>query len=62
MATRRWILLLLSVAMISGLAGCGGSSTDVQNQPAPPVPSVSIAFQPAPPATVSQIATAPITA
>lgn len=62
MATRRWILLLLSVAMISGLAGCGGSSTNVQNQPAPPVSSVSIAFQPAPPATVSQIATAPITA
>jgi hypothetical protein len=61
-ATRRWILLLLSVAMISGLAGCGGSSTNVQNQPAPAVSSVSIAFQPAPPATVSQIATAPITA
>ncbi len=62
MATRRWILLLLSVAMISGLAGCGGSSTNVQNQPAPAVSSVAIAFQPAPPATVSQIATAPITA
>ncbi|HZW92930.1 MAG TPA: hypothetical protein VFF64_08255 [Candidatus Eremiobacteraceae bacterium] len=62
MATRRWILLLLSVAMISGLAGCGGSSTNVQNQPAPPASSVSIAFQPAPPATVSQIAIAPITA
>jgi hypothetical protein len=61
-ATRRWILVLLSVAMISGLAGCGGSSTNVQNQPAPPVSSVSIAFQPAPPATVSQIDIAPITA
>lgn len=61
MATSKWILLLLSVA-ISGLAGCGGSTTNVQNQPAPPVSSVSIAFQPAPPASLSQISTVPITA
>jgi hypothetical protein len=61
-ATRRWILLLLAVAMISGLAGCGGNSTNVQNQPAPPTSSVSIAFQPAPPASLSQVSAMPITA
>jgi hypothetical protein len=61
-ATRRWILFLLAVAMISGLAGCGGSSTNVQNQPAPPTSSVSITFQPAPAASLSQVSTMPITA
>jgi hypothetical protein len=61
-ATRREIFLLLSVAMISGLAGCGGSSTNVQNQPAPPTSSVSIVFQPAPPASLSQVSTMPMTA
>ena len=62
MATRREIFLLLSAAIVSGLAGCGGSSTNVQNQPAPPISSVSIAFQPAPPASLSQISTMPIMA
>ena len=62
--TSRWILLLVSVAMITNLAGCEGSMTNVQNQPAPHASSsVSIAFQPAPPSSISQNATnTPITA
>ena len=50
MATKRWILLLLAAAMMTLLAGCGGSTFNVQN-PGPPAQSqVTIAFgtQPAP--------------
>jgi hypothetical protein len=52
-ATRRWILCFLPLALMSVLAGCGGgSTTDVHNQPPPPVNKVSIAFQPAPAGSV----------
>jgi hypothetical protein len=46
---KRWILSLLTAAVFSALAGCGGGSTfNVQNPPPPPTSNVSIAFQPAP--------------
>lgn len=49
MATKRWILILLPAAIISLLAGCGGSTANVQNPPPPTQASkVSIAFQPEP--------------
>jgi hypothetical protein len=52
-ATRQWILVLLPVALIAALAGCGGGSTfNVQN-PQPPTPSdLAIAFQAAPPQSI----------
>jgi len=61
-AIRKWILLLLSVAMVALLAGCGGSATNVQNPPAPAASTVSIAFQPMPPEAISLSATATLTA
>jgi hypothetical protein len=55
--------MLLSVGLITGLVGCGGSSTNVQNQPAPAATaSVSIAFQPAPPTSISLLVTTKLTA
>jgi hypothetical protein len=51
-ATKRWILFLLPAAMISALAGCGGSTFNVQNPPPPPPSNLSIAFQPAPPGSI----------
>lgn len=62
MAISRWILLLVSAAIIAVLAGCGGSTTNVQNPPAPPSSSVSIAFQPAPAASVTLNSTTLMTA
>lgn len=53
MATQRWILFLLAAAMISSLAGCGGSTANVQNPPPPPQSKVSIAFQSEPAASVA---------
>src|ERR1700722_5592802 len=44
-ATRRWILALPLVALISVLFGCAGSTANVQNPPPPPSSSVSIPFQ-----------------
>jgi hypothetical protein len=42
-------LVLLLVATVSVLAGCGGGSTfDVQNPPPPPPSDITVAFQPAP--------------
>src|SRR5258708_2247216 len=61
-AIRTSVLLLLSMAMITILAGCGGSTTSVQNPPPPPVTAVSIAFQPAPTASIPINATAALTA
>jgi hypothetical protein len=60
-ATRRWILLLVSATVTSVLAGCGNNGA-VQNPPPPPQSSVSIAFQPAPPASVFLNVTVPVTA
>jgi len=52
-ATRRWILFLLPVALISALAGCGGGSTfNVQNPPPPPPSNLAIAFQASPPGSI----------
>ena len=45
MATKRWILCLLPAAMISLLAGCGGSTANVQNPPPPPPNNVTISVQ-----------------
>jgi hypothetical protein len=47
-ATKPWILVSLAAAMITLLAGCGGSTANVQNPPPPPQSQVSIAFQPEP--------------
>jgi hypothetical protein len=47
-ATNRWIFLLVPAVMIGILAGCGGSTANVQNPPPPPPSQVSIAFQPQP--------------
>ena len=63
MASTRWILLLFSAAMISALAGCGGSSTlNLQNPAAPLASAVSIAFRPAPTTSIILNATAALTA
>jgi hypothetical protein len=53
-ATKQWILSLLSAAMISLLAGCsGGSTANVQNPAPPPTSNVTIAFQPEPAGSVA---------
>jgi hypothetical protein len=52
-AISRWILLLFAATMTVILAGCGGSTANIQNPPAPVSTPVSIAFQPAPPGTIS---------
>jgi hypothetical protein len=47
-------MLVFLVAVVTAiLAGCGGSTTNVQNPPAPPSSTVSIAFQPAPVQAIS---------
>ncbi|MGB8010981.1 MAG: hypothetical protein WCF68_05165 [Terriglobales bacterium] len=65
MATQRWILFLLPAALIAALAGCGGSTANVQNPVAPPPSNVSIAFQPEPggslPVSGSETVTAVVT-
>ena len=53
MATRRWILMLSAAATISLLAGCGGSTFNVQNPPPPPPSNITIAFQPQPGASLA---------
>lgn len=53
MAMRRWVLILLAAAMTLFLAGCGGSTANVQNPPPPPPQNVTIAFQPEPGASLS---------
>lgn len=63
MATRQRILFLLTAALISLLAGCGGGSTaNVKNPLAPPSSTVVIAFQPAPPGGIQISTTTPVTA
>jgi|HubBroStandDraft_6_1064221.scaffolds.fasta_scaffold00330_7 hypothetical protein len=63
-ATKRSILFLLlpPAAMILVLAGCGGSTANVQNPAAPPDSKISIAFQPAPPGAILINATTALTA
>ena len=61
-STRRWILTLVAGMTIVILSGCGGTSTNLQNQPAPVASTVSIAFQPAPAGSISLNVTATLTA
>ena len=53
MLTRSRMLVFFVAGMTAILAGCGGSTTNVQNPPAPPSTAVSIAFQPAPVQAIS---------
>lgn len=63
MPARRWILILLSVTTVSFLAGCGGSTFNVQNPVSPgQQQSVSIAFQTPPPSSILINAQVPLTA
>src|SRR6266567_4989600 len=59
---RRGVLALVAAGMIAVLTGCGGSTTNVQNQAAPPSATISIAFEPAPDRAVSLNATTDLTA
>jgi hypothetical protein len=60
---KKWIQLLLSTAVASALVGCGGgSSTAVQNPPAPPKTKVAIGFQPAPTQSIFVNGSATLTA
>ena len=62
MAIRKWIPIFASAVMISVLAGCGKSTTNVQNPPAPATTAVSIAFHPAPAGSINLNSTTAITA
>ena len=62
MANRRWVLLLLSTAMISVSAACGGGSSLVQNPPPPAKAEVSIGFHPAPAGSIFINGTTTLTA
>jgi hypothetical protein len=59
---RTWIRLLFSAPMIAVLAGCGGSTANVQNPPAPASMPVSITFTPSPPTAISLGASTTISA
>jgi len=61
-ASSRRIFLPVFATMIAVLAGCGGSTTNVQNPLAPAATPVSITFQPPPAASVILNSTTPITA
>jgi hypothetical protein len=61
-AIERCARFLLPAAMMFVLAGCGGSTVNVQNEPPPPLSKVSIAFQPAPVASIQISGSAPLTA
>jgi hypothetical protein len=61
-AIRKWIPIFASAVMISVLAGCGKSTTNVQNPPAPATTAVSIAFHPAPAGSINLNSTTAITA
>ncbi len=64
MANRRWIVLLLSTAMISLFPGCGGGNTNamVHNSPPPAESKLSIDFQPAPVGSIFVNGTTTLTA
>ena len=62
MATRRWVLFLIWVAITLELSGCGGSTFSVQNPPPPPPPDITIAFQTPPPPFLAINATTSLTA
>lgn len=63
MRTKQWIPLFVIAGVGLLLTGCGGgSTTNVQNQAAPPTSSLSIAFQPKPPGGLFINQTAPLTA
>ena len=62
MADLRWIPLFLLAGMIVGLTGCGGSTTNVQNPPAPATTPIAIAFTPAPVVSLNLASTTTFTA
>lgn len=53
MGIRRQILILLLVAIIALLVGCGGNAANVQNPQPPPQSSITIAFQSQPAGSLS---------
>jgi hypothetical protein len=61
-AMQRWVPFLLAAAMTSFLAGCGGSTANVQNPPPPQQQNVTVAFQPEPGASLSVGASESVTA
>lgn len=62
MATKQWILFMLSAAMSTGLVGCSSSTFDVKNPPPPPPPKLSVAFQPPPAGSILINTTTDVTA
>ena len=62
MLARQLGLIVLSVAAIAVLVGCGGSTFDVQNPGGPPPTNVSIAFAGTPPTGITLGSTASLTA
>lgn len=52
-AITRWILFLLAAVLSAGLAGCGGSTANVQNPPPPVQTQITVAFSPQPAPTVA---------
>ncbi len=62
MADLRWILLFLLVVAIAVSTGCGGSTTNIQNPPAPATTPISIAFTPAPVVSLNLASTTTFTA
>jgi len=61
-ADLRWIPLFLSAGMIVVFTGCGGSTTNVQNPPAPATTPIAIAFTPAPVVSLNLASTTTFTA
>jgi len=55
------LVIIVLVALLS-LAGCGGSTFNVQNPPPPPPQNIAIAFAPPPPTNISITATASLSA
>jgi len=60
--TSQRVPILILVTAMSFLAGCGGSTSNVQNPPPPPQQNITIAFQSPPPAGISLSQTASLTA
>jgi hypothetical protein len=64
-SSSKWVLRIISATTLSLLTACGGggSTLNLENQPAPPVSSsLSISFQPAPPSSLNLGGTAAVIA